>query len=404
MVRASEVASRTHGGDACPVPADLEALVLAEREPVGPLARLVAVGDVGLSGRVARAGAAFGYESLLAEVAPVLRTGDMGFANIEFPLSGGSGETGLFLGDSAGAPALRAAGITLGQVANSHSVDFGPGGLERSADALRLAGIVPLGIGSDEDEARVPVRTDVGGLRIAWIAGARTHFRQEEPGPKYWNLDETVLMQGIREARQDVDILIVSLHMGLAYLDHPDPRFKAMVERAFDAGADLVLLHHAHVLQSVQAGSGGRLCCHSLGNFLLDWREGHVEVDVMAREQQEAAVFLFDLDAGGVARAVALPTFIDRDFRVRWATGKQGARILGRLERISREIRTDYAGAFTRQRITRNVLPTIRVLAHHAIRGDRAKVRETLEQVRWEHVVQVARWVRGRVAARLGRR
>jgi poly-gamma-glutamate synthesis protein (capsule biosynthesis protein) len=62
-------------------------------------------------------------------------------------------------------------------------------------------------------------------------------------------------MPAVIQAQTDVDALIVSIHIGLMYIDYPRPQHKAMAERLMAAGADLILMHHAHVLQGVQAAS-----------------------------------------------------------------------------------------------------------------------------------------------------
>jgi len=382
------------------VPEGLRALVFTRRAPVGPCARLLAVGDIGLSGRVAAAGARCSFDELLSEVAPLLRSGDLAFGNIEFPLVGDLGHDALFAGEPSAAPALRRSGFTVAQVANSHSPDFGPAGLARSIQALSEAGMIPIGAGPDREAAGGLVRTDVRDVRIGWLAGARTLIPQSAPGIRFWEFDEAELMAAIARERPAVDVLVVSIHMGLAYLDHPGPMFKAVGERAMAAGADVVLMHHAHVLQSVQVVPGGQACCYSLGNFLLDWREGNVEIPMMVDEQTEAAVFLFDLDAKGVCLGAALPTYIDPDFHVRWATGSRGDRILGRLERISRDLESDYSEAFAVQRIQRNAIPVLKVLAFHAVRGHWRFVAEQVGRIRLDHVRMLGRWAASRFARR----
>src|SRR5207244_1416927 len=114
----------------------------------------------------------------------------------------------------------------------------------------------------------------------------------------------------------------------------PRPQHKVMAERLMSSGADLILMHHAHVMQGIQVTSQRRICCYNLGNFLYDWEEGDVQTPVMLREQNEGAVFCFELDKNGVAAAAVLPTWIDDECRVHWATAERGYEILNRLARI----------------------------------------------------------------------
>ena len=192
-----------------------------------------------------------------------------------------------------------------------------------------------------------------------------------------------------------MDVLIVSIHIGLMYMDYPRPEHKVMAERLMGNGADLVLMHHAHVLQGVQITSERRICCYNLGNFLFDWKEGNVQTPVMLREQNEGAVFVFDLDQKGVSAATAFPTWIDDDCRVRWATGERGLHILNRLARISLDLQGNFEVAFESQRATRNTGPILQVLAFHARHGNWRFLSDSLRRARWEHVKMLLRWMVG---------
>jgi len=183
------------------------------------------------------------------------------------------------------------------------------------------------------------------------------------------------------------------MHIGLMFLDYPHPNHKALAERLMQAGADLVLMHHAHVLQGIQVVESGRVCCYNLGNFVWDYLEGNVLTKVMLDEQQESAVFIFDLDAQGIASIAVLPTWIDAECRVRWAVQERGDKILRRLQRISLGLNTDYQREFDRQRVERNVGDILHVLAFHARRGNWAYVFDNLRCIRFEHLRQVIGYV-----------
>ena len=383
------------------VPPALSALVFSRRTCAGQRARLLAVGDMGFSGRVAATAAQYGHTSLFEDIAPLLQTGDIVFGNLEYPLAGDALSGRMFAGDPRAAHSLRQAGFTLIHLANNHVGEYGVAGLADTLGAVQAVGLTPLGVGDDETAARQSVRTDVNGLRIGWLGCGRTLLSQTEPGPHYWEFDEFELLTAVRQARTTVDVLMVSIHIGLMYLDYPRPEHKAMAERLMAAGTDLILMHHAHVLQGVQVTPDGKVCCYNLGNFLLDWREGNVEIPVMVKEQNEGAVFVFDLDAQGVALAAALPTYITKDCRVRWAVGERGQAILARLERISRDLEGDYTALFERQRAERNTSGILKVLAFHARRGNWEYVFGQLARLRPEHLRMLWRWGLARFPVRL---
>jgi hypothetical protein len=178
-------------------------------------------------------------------------------------------------------------------------------------------------------------------------------------------------------------------------VDYPRPDHKGLAERLMARGANLVLMHHAHVLQGIQVTTAGQICCYNLGNFLYDWEEGDVLVPIMLQQQNEGAVLRFSLDKAGVAQAIALPTWIDDSCCVRWATGERGHRILERLIRISRDLQDDFTHRFERQRAERNMGPMLEVLAFHAKRLDWRYMLDATRRVRFEHFKMLFRWLAG---------
>src|SRR5262249_46709931 len=149
---------------------------------------------------------------------------------------------------------------------------------------VRNVGIVPLGAGDNLAAAKQLIRTDMNEMRIGWLGCGRTLLPQEDKGSRYWEFNDQELLAGIAQGRSGINVLIVSIHIGLMYIDYPRPGHKIMAEQLMAAGADLILMHHAHVLQGVQITSQGRVCCYNLGNFLYDWEEGDVQAPVMLRE------------------------------------------------------------------------------------------------------------------------
>jgi poly-gamma-glutamate synthesis protein (capsule biosynthesis protein) len=292
-----------------------------------------------------------------------------------------------------GAAMLRKAGFNLIHLANNHVSEYGQAGLAATIDTVRAAGIVPLGAGADMAAAQQLVRTDVNGLRIGWLGCGRTLLPQKATSPCYWEFDEQELLTAVPRTRPTVDVLIVSMHLGLMFLDYPHPDHKAMAERLMQAGTDLVLMHHAHVLQGVQVTEAAHVCCYNLGNFLWDYLEGDVLADVMLNEQQEGAVFMFDLDTQGIASMAVLPIWVDAECRVHWAVQERGSKILQRLQRLSLGLKTNYQREFDRQRIERNVGHILRVIAFKARRGNWTYVFDQLRRIRLEHLRQMIGYV-----------
>jgi len=232
----------------------------------------------------------------------------------------------LFAGPPEGVASLGEAGVNLASVANNHSYDYGPDGFSSSLAALAKAGITALGTRTNRDQ---PVTSDRQGLRIGWLACGRSNVRQDPERPGFWEYAPAELRAAVARHRGELDVLIVSIHTGYMYLDYPDPDLKIFAGQLSDEGADLILMHHAHVLQGVEVTARGRLVCYNLGNFLLDWTEGYVV----------------------------------------WAEGTSGRLMLERLMRISDRLAGDFAPAFRRQRLTRNLTLSLKVVLTHLSRG-----------------------------------
>jgi len=377
------------------VPEELSALMIADFPTVGPTVRVCAVGDIGLSGRVENTMSAIGSEAIMDQVAPVLRHADITFGNLEFPLTSDIAHGQLFSAPVTGAALLKNSGFKVLHLANTHVYDYGQAGLMATLEALRKAGLIPLGADDDISTARSLVRTDTNGLRIGWLGCGRTLVSQCESGPSYWEFNEEELVKAVTYNRASVDLLIVSIHTGLMYMDYPRPEHKEMGERLLKSGASVILMHHAHVLQGVQVTFEEGVCCYNLGNFVLDWQEGKVKNTVMLREQNEGAIFHFILDRNGVAQAAALPIWVDDRCIVHWATGMRGVEIINRLIRISRDLECDFVAAFKRQRAERNTGAIFKVIWFHLQSGNWAHVWESLRKARLEHLGMLLRWVFG---------
>lgn len=339
-----------------------------ERPARGPVVRLIAVGDVGLSGRVQRTAERLGYAALWEEIAPLLRTADGVFGNLETPLVPPQLRPGLFAADPQAAAALADAGFTILHGANNHIYDYGVPGIAATVDALRAAGLAALGLGVTPAEAAAPALVAHNGVRLAWLGCGEALEPPAETRPYFQALQPAELLEAVRRVRPTVDAVIVSIHAGVMYAQYPRPDHKALAEALTAAGATLVLFHNPHVLQGVACGPQGAIC-YSLGNWLFDVEEGHVAGREAADEPREGALFWFELDADGVCRACAMPTWITDECRVVWATGARGQAIVARLQRLSAELETDYTARFWRQRSERTTGLLLRAAWLHLRRG-----------------------------------
>jgi poly-gamma-glutamate capsule biosynthesis protein CapA/YwtB (metallophosphatase superfamily) len=225
--------------------------------------------------------------------------------------------------------ALSRAGFQVATLAGNHMFDAGPNGVEDTVGALRQLGIVATGAGMCLAEARKPAIVVQRGLRVGTLSyncvGPRESWANEKkagcayvqvithyeldyatPGgpPRIYTFAEPesteAMLMDVENLRRQVDVLIVALHKGIGHT----PAVLAMYERplakaAIDAGADIVVGHHAHILRGVEVYKG-RPIYHGLGNFVTVTRALNMEANPSpkrlewARRRRE--LFGFDPD------------------------------------------------------------------------------------------------------------
>jgi len=245
-------------------------------------------------------------EDSLAYLAPYLQSADLALANLESPLTTIPSQTS---GYTLCAPPdrvrfLAEAGLDLLSLANNHSLDCGPDGLDETEATLHAVGLTPLGSAND------PVYRTLNGLRLAFLAFEDVSAQ----------LDGEVAAQLIRGAHDTGALVIVSIHWGVEYQGGPSEHQRQLAQQFVDAGAILIWGHHPHVLQPAEwkqlpAGSSpssppqgkptgsSALVLYSLGNALFD--QGGLA------DTRHSALVLVKLGKNGVQSAHAIPFEID---------------------------------------------------------------------------------------------
>ncbi|MBI4703897.1 MAG: CapA family protein [Deltaproteobacteria bacterium] len=225
----------------------------------------------------------------------LLATADVRFVNLESTLSEQGGETGsphnqlVFTGPPAGAAALGRAGIDVVSLANNHAWDYGRDALLETMDHLDRAGIAYVGAGRTRQDAYGPRVVARAGFRVAFVAVTDIWNQGFDPHPGkelVADASEESLLAAVRAARalRAVDAVLVSYHGGEEYLAEPRERQERLLRAAIDAGADVVLGHHPHVVQRVDFYRGKPIF-YSLGNLLMRMKTGEpwTEFGMLAR-------------------------------------------------------------------------------------------------------------------------
>jgi poly-gamma-glutamate synthesis protein (capsule biosynthesis protein) len=234
---------------------------------------LAAVGDICICGyireNVRKHGAGWPFEL----VRDALRA-DMAFGNLEcVAYKPGAAEPQARLqmimdwNEGAG---LKEAGFSVLGLANNHILDFGAEHGLQTAGFCESQGIAHVGFGPDQAQARQSAMIERGGIKVGFLSYCEdipALKRQVTPGPAY--ISEPNILEDIDELKDSgADVVVVSLHADVEFVDWPAPHRVAMSRRLVDAGADVVLEHHPHVTQGVEAYGDG-LIAYSLGNFVF---------------------------------------------------------------------------------------------------------------------------------------
>lgn len=211
----------------------------------------------------------------LQPIAGLLSGADVAMVNLETPISTRGvpdAKTYTFRAPPALAPALAEAGVDVVSLANNHGLDYGVTAMLDTIAHAEAAGVRVVGAGRDAAEAYAPVVLERGGRRVAFLGLTRVlHTRAWEATATRPGLasayDEGAAVAAVREAAAVADDVVVMVHWGQELATCPDGVQRRLADLLVDAGADVVVGAHPHVLQGVDRRPDA-LVAFSLGNFV----------------------------------------------------------------------------------------------------------------------------------------
>ena len=249
-------------------------------EAVKGAVRLLFAGDVYLSDHVLEAyDAAGGIDGVLSQdYQAEIQAADFFMTNEEFPFS------------TRGTPApdkqftfrvhpekvklMQEMGIDLVTLANNHALDYGRDAMLDTIDTLDHAGIRHVGAGKNLAEARKPDVVELNGRTFAFIGATRVYPEADwaagtDSAGMFSAYDGGAqLAEEVKAAKQQADYVIAYVHWGIEREETPNEVQKSIAHRLVDAGADLVVGAHPHVLQGIEYYQGVPIA-YSLGNFVF---------------------------------------------------------------------------------------------------------------------------------------
>lgn len=273
-------------------------------------------GDVMLSRFVGRVTAASGDWTLpFIDIADEFSQNDLVFINLEAPFK----ETGpYYVSDDAMSfkvdpqmmAGLKLADINVTSIANNHIYNAGADSVDYTKNYLNENNI--------EYCFDVPVIQEINDLKFGFLCYSYD-----------LNLNTDLLISQLNEIKDQVDVIVVSMHNGNEYTETISSAQADFAHTAIDNGADLVMGHHPHVVQRMEEYHG-KYIFYSLGNLVFDqswsWPTQLGATVKMTWEDKELKKIEFK------------PIKIDDDFQPRFMDFDEGLEVLGRLQVDNYEI------------------------------------------------------------------
>ncbi|WP_244444849.1 CapA family protein [Paenibacillus camerounensis] len=234
-------------------------------------------GDVIFAGKVAELLQKKGYEYSYSALDGMFKKDDLTVVNLETPITtGGVGAADkqfVFKGAPAALDALKAAGVDAVNLANNHTLDQGEQGLLDTLSHLSSRGIPYVGAGKNSKEAYTAQYFERNGIKIALLGFTRVIPRSDwtagaaKPGLAAV-YDSTEALKTISAVKKKADIVVVVVHWGKERVEQYDSTQQTLGRSFIDAGADLVIGGHPHVLQGIEPYKG-KWIAYSTGNFIF---------------------------------------------------------------------------------------------------------------------------------------
>ena len=262
----------------------------------------------------------YGPTYFFQNVKSIFDADDLTVVNFEGTLTDSTernGETFAFKAPAEYAEIITDGGVEAVNVANNHSHDYGDQGFADTKENLKNAGLITFGY---NETALV----DVKGVKVGLVGIYELHDHLER---------EYQLRVNIQKVQAEgADLVFVIFHWGNEKDTVPDENQVTLAKLAIDNGADLVVGHHAHVLQGVTTYKG-KTIAYGLGNFCFGGNSSPSDMDTMIFQQ----TFTLGTDGSVTSEEPNLiPCRISSDYSINNyqptpATGDEADRILQKI-------------------------------------------------------------------------
>ncbi|MEJ1197015.1 MULTISPECIES: CapA family protein [unclassified Streptomyces] len=213
------------------------------------------------------------FGPLLAGVKPVISEADLAICHMETPVGKPKGPfQGYpeFLVPPQILTALKDVGYDTCSTASNHTFDHGLKAVRRTLDAMDEVGLGHAGSARTSEEAEQINIRDVNGVKVAHLAYSWESFLNPTPEKQSWAFNrsstEEIKKDEGKARKAGAEVVILSVHWGLEHYNEPSvPQLELARRITEETGIDLVIGHHAHVVQPIQKVNGTWVA-YGLGN------------------------------------------------------------------------------------------------------------------------------------------
>lgn len=276
-----------------------------------------------------------GYSYPWGDMLPYLHKNDLNIINLETTLTKSKKKVTKvfnFKADPDKVEVLKQGKISLVNIANNHILDFSEEGLRETIATLNKASIPHVGAGNNIDEAKEPKILMIKGLRIGVIGYTDNEpgweAKKDKPGTNYIKVgDINQVKQDIKEIRNKVDILILTIQWGPNMREVPTKEFQDFAHQIIDAGVDIIHGHSAHVVQGIEIYKK-KLILYDTGDFIDDYMVGP------ALRNDHTFLFRIAIKQGQLFSLTLVPAIIS-NMQVNLATGEDKNKMIARIKALS---------------------------------------------------------------------
>ncbi|RKW22630.1 CapA family protein [Candidatus Gracilibacteria bacterium] len=159
-------------------------------------------------------------------------------------------------------------------LANNHITNAGGKGIDTTLELLDQNNIISLGVGREEETFKETVKNQVKVCISAFTYDGELFYSRDKDDivQKYFinKISKENVLKNLKLMKENnCNFKIISLHWGIEYIENPLKNQEKLAHEIIDAGADLILGHHTHILGKIEQYKG-KMIYYSLGNFIFD--------------------------------------------------------------------------------------------------------------------------------------